>query len=86
MRQLLLKLKCSDYLTLVAASSIIRPGVASSGMMRAYIERYHDPENIDYIHPVMNVYTDDGNPSYRSMVTPLRGTNKWKSFLCFMKI
>jgi DNA polymerase-3 subunit alpha len=38
---------------LVAASSIIRPGVASSGMMRAYIERYHDPENIDYIHPVM---------------------------------
>ena len=53
MRQLLLKLKCGDYLTLVAASSIIRPGVASSGMMRAYIERYHDPENIDYIHPVM---------------------------------
>jgi DNA polymerase III alpha subunit len=53
MRQLLLKLKCSDYITLVAASSIIRPGVASSGMMRAYIERYHDPENIDYIHPIM---------------------------------
>ena len=53
MRQLLLKLKCNDYITLVAASSIIRPGVASSGMMRAYIERYHDPENIDYIHPVM---------------------------------
>ncbi|HUZ60105.1 MAG TPA: PHP domain-containing protein [Hanamia sp.] len=53
MRQLLLKLKCSDYITLVAASSIIRPGVASSGMMRAYIERYHDPENIDYIDPVM---------------------------------
>ena len=53
MRQLLLKLKCSDYITLVAASSIIRPGVASSGMMRAYIERYHDPEHIDYIHPVM---------------------------------
>lgn len=42
-----------DYITLVAASSIIRPGVASSGMMRAYIERYHDPENIDYIHPIM---------------------------------
>lgn len=53
MRQLLLKLKCSDYITLVAASSIIRPGVASSGMMRAYIERYHDPASIDYIHPVM---------------------------------
>lgn len=53
MRQLLLKLKCSDYITLVAASSIIRPGVASSGMMRAYIERYHSPEHIDYIHPIM---------------------------------
>lgn len=53
MRQLLQKLHCDDYLTLVAASSIIRPGVASSGMMRAYIERYHNPEEIDYIHPLM---------------------------------
>ncbi len=53
MRQLLKKLECDDYITLVAASSIIRPGVASSGMMKAYIERYHDPKNIDYIHPVM---------------------------------
>lgn len=53
MRQLLQKLQCDDYLTLVAASSIIRPGVASSGMMRAYIERYHNPEKINYIHPVM---------------------------------
>ena len=34
MRQLLKKLQCEDYLTLVAASSIIRPGVASSGMMK----------------------------------------------------
>src|SRR5699024_10743114 len=37
MRQLLTKLKCDNYLTLVAARSIIRPGVASSGMMKAYI-------------------------------------------------
>ena len=41
MRMLLGKLECDDYLTLVAASSIIRPGVASSGMMKAYIERFH---------------------------------------------
>lgn len=41
MRMLLGKLRCEDYLTLVAASSIIRPGVARSGMMRAYIERFH---------------------------------------------
>lgn len=53
MRQLLKKLKCEEYLTLVAASSIIRPGVAKSGMMRAYIERYHNPEKVAYLHPVM---------------------------------
>lgn len=52
MRQLLTKLKCDNYLTLVAASSIIRPGVASSGMMKAYIERHHDPSKIKYLHPV----------------------------------
>lgn len=53
MRQLLKKLKCEDYLTLVAASSIIRPGVARSGMMKAYIERFHNPEKTVYLHPVM---------------------------------
>lgn len=52
MRGLLKKLQCADYLTLVAASSIIRPGVASSGMMRAYIERHHDHNLVQYIHPV----------------------------------
>lgn len=53
MRQLLKKLKCDNYLTLVAASSIIRPGVAQSGMMRQYIERFHEPEKINYLHPKM---------------------------------
>lgn len=53
MRVLLTKLRCSDYLTLVAASSIIRPGVARSGMMRAYIERFHKPDSFEYLHPVM---------------------------------
>lgn len=53
MRQLLKKLKCSDYLTLVAASSIIRPGVARSGMMREYIQRFHKPDGFEYLHPVM---------------------------------
>lgn len=45
MRMLLGKLRCEDYLRLVAASSIIRPGVARSGMMRAYIERFHAVSN-----------------------------------------
>lgn len=39
MRMLLKKLKAEEYLGLVAASSIIRPGVAKSGMMREYILR-----------------------------------------------
>jgi DNA-directed DNA polymerase III PolC len=57
MRMLLGKLRCEDYLTLVAASSIIRPGVASSGMMRAYIERFHAVQNggkYEAIHPKMD--------------------------------
>ncbi|MCE2787924.1 MAG: DNA polymerase III subunit alpha [Bacteroidota bacterium] len=43
MRMLLTKLQADDYLRLVAASSIIRPGVSKSGMMNAYIERYRNP-------------------------------------------
>lgn len=52
MRGLLKKLKCSDYLKLVAASSIIRPGVAQSGMMREYIKRFHEPDGFQYLHPI----------------------------------
>ena len=57
MRMLLGKLSCDNYLTLVAASSIIRPGVARSGMMRAYIERHHQVTNggsYQSIHPRMD--------------------------------
>lgn len=57
MRMLLGKLRCQDYLTLVAASSIIRPGVARSGMMRAYIERFHltcEGKKYESIHPKMD--------------------------------
>jgi len=53
MRQLLKKLECGDYLTLVAASSIIRPGVAQSGMMKQYIYRFHHPDDFEYLHPKM---------------------------------
>ena len=53
MRGLLKKLRCSDYKSLVAASSIIRPGVAKSGMMREYIHRFHHPGDFEYLHPVM---------------------------------
>lgn len=53
MRQLLRKLQCKDYLTLVAASSVIRPGVARSGMMRTFIERHMQPEKRKEAHPVL---------------------------------
>lgn len=51
MRGLLSKLRCDNFISLVAASSIIRPGVAKSGMMKEYITRFHHPEKITYIHP-----------------------------------
>lgn len=53
MRQLNRKLKCDNYLILVAASSIIRPGVASSGMMGEFIKYHHAPDTVKYLHPVM---------------------------------
>jgi DNA polymerase-3 subunit alpha len=52
MRGLLTKLKCDNYIHLVAASSIIRPGVAKSGMMKEYIHRYHFPHSFEYLDPV----------------------------------
>ncbi|MEL7004524.1 MAG: DNA polymerase III subunit alpha, partial [Bacteroidota bacterium] len=53
MRMLLKKLKADHYLGLVAASSIIRPGVAKSGMMREYILRFRQPERIKDAHPTL---------------------------------
>ncbi|MGJ8549025.1 DNA polymerase III subunit alpha [Winogradskyella wichelsiae] len=53
MRMLLKKLQVDNYLGLVAASSIIRPGVAKSGMMRQYILRYRHPEKRKEAHPVL---------------------------------
>lgn len=52
MRSLLSKLQCDNYVHLVAASSIIRPGVAKSGMMREYIKRFHAPDSFEYLHEV----------------------------------
>jgi DNA-directed DNA polymerase III PolC len=59
MRQLLKKLRCDDYPTLVAASSIIRPGVAQSGMMREYISRFHDPSSVEYVHPLFKEHLSE---------------------------
>ncbi len=53
MRMLLRKLEVEDYLGLVAASSVIRPGVAQSGMMQTYIQRTRKPERRKEAHPVL---------------------------------
>lgn len=52
MRGLLRRLKCNNYKVLVAASSIIRPGVAQSGMMKEYIFRHNYPNRFEYFHDV----------------------------------
>lgn len=52
MRGLLRRLKCDNYKVLVAASSIIRPGVAQSGMMKEYIFRHNNPDKFEYFHDV----------------------------------
>ncbi len=38
---------------LTAASSIIRPGVVESGMMQEFIKRHHNPQQRNYLHPLM---------------------------------
>lgn len=59
MRGLLRRLKCDNYKTLVAASSIIRPGVAQSGMMKEYIFRHNYPDQFEYFHEVFKEQLGD---------------------------
>jgi error-prone DNA polymerase len=59
MRMLLKKLEATTYIHLVAASSIIRPGVASSGMMREYILRFRDSSRRTYVHPKIGVLLEE---------------------------
>ncbi len=59
MRGLLSKLQCDTYVHLVAASSIIRPGVSKSGMMREYIKRFHDPGAVEYLHSVFEEHLSE---------------------------
>ncbi len=53
MRGLMTKLQTQDYLGLVAASSIIRPGVSGSGMKEEYIKRHRFPEHRKNAHPIL---------------------------------
>ncbi|WP_316928147.1 PHP domain-containing protein [Gillisia marina] len=53
MRTLMTKLQTNDYLNLVAASSIIRPGVSNGGMKNEFVLRHRIPEKRKEAHPVM---------------------------------
>lgn len=53
MRSLLRKLDVHDFEMLTAASSIIRPGVAESGIMQEFIARHKDPAKRKYFIPEM---------------------------------
>ncbi|WNH09907.1 DNA polymerase III subunit alpha [Thalassobellus suaedae] len=53
MRGLMRKLQTQDYLGLVAASSIIRPGVSSSGMKNEFIIRQRHPEKRKEANPIL---------------------------------
>lgn len=56
MRSLLKRLDCDTFEMLTAASSVIRPGVAESGMMQEFIARHKNPNRRKYLVPEMEKY------------------------------
>lgn len=56
MRSLLKRTDCHTFEMLTVVSSIIRPGVAESGMMKEFIERHKDPKRRKYLVPGMEKY------------------------------
>ncbi len=59
MRGLLRRLRANNYDILVAASSVIRPGVAKSGMLREFQRRHNNPDDFEYFHPVFEEHLGD---------------------------
>ena len=56
MRSLLRRLDVETFEMLTAASSVIRPGVAESGMMQEFIARHKDPSRRKYLLPEMEIH------------------------------
>ncbi len=59
MRSLLKRLEVDNFELLTAASSIIRPGVAESGMMQQFIARHKNPALRKYLIPQMEEVLGD---------------------------
>ncbi len=53
MRELLRKLKPSDFRDLVALVALYRPGPLGSGMVEDFIKRRHKKKGIEYLHPTL---------------------------------
>lgn len=56
MRGLMRRIGKLDYVVLVIASSIIRPGVAKSGMMGEYVHRHNKPDGWEFLHDVFRTH------------------------------
>lgn len=56
MRSLLKRTDCHTFEMLTAVSSVIRPGVAESGMMKEFIDRHKNPKLRKYLVPEMEEY------------------------------
>ncbi len=56
MRSLLRRLDVETFEMLTAASSVIRPGVAESGMMQEFLVRHKDPSRRKYLVPEMEAH------------------------------
>lgn len=59
MRGLLKSLHCDNFELLVAASSVIRPGVSESGMKNKYIYYHRNPDKVKYIIPELEKILPD---------------------------
>ena len=59
MRALEKKLKTDNFELMVAASSIVRPGVADSGMLDLYVKYHNGAEQVQYLHPLMRELLSD---------------------------
>jgi len=53
MRGLLRKLQVDSFEMITAASSVIRPGPADSGMLRHFVKRHHSKEVVETVHPAL---------------------------------
>lgn len=86
MRALLERLRCENYDEIVAASSIIRPGVAESGMMKEYIDRHQKTRlQPDICSPLSLLPPANGSARMADGTLPLNAHSKTKAVKDFQR-